>query len=90
MGGWCVRCVRVGWRRGLWRGRGWGPGAGFVAGAIVGGAIAASRPYPYYYGGYEPGYAYAPGYAYGPAYAPDEGYVAVAPGGGGVYAPAAA
>jgi hypothetical protein len=34
-----------------WRG-GWGPGvaAGLIGGAIVGGAIAASRPYPYYYG----------------------------------------
>jgi hypothetical protein len=32
--------------------RGWGAGvaAGLIGGAIVGGAIAASRPYPYYYG----------------------------------------
>ena len=32
--------------------RRWGPGvaAGLIGGAIVGGAIAASRPYPYYYG----------------------------------------
>ena len=41
-----------------WRG-GWGPGvaAGLIGGAIVGGAIAASRPYPYYYG---PGYVDGP------------------------------
>jgi hypothetical protein len=32
--------------------RGWGAGvaAGLIGGAIVGGAIASSRPYPYYYG----------------------------------------
>ena len=32
--------------------RGWGAGvaAGLIGGAIVGGAIAASHPYPYYYG----------------------------------------
>jgi hypothetical protein len=32
--------------------RGWGAGvaAGLIGGAIVGGAIAASRPHPYYYG----------------------------------------
>jgi hypothetical protein len=67
----------VPWRRG-WRGRGggWGPGP-FVAGAIIGGAIAASRPwnYGYYDGyGYGPGYGYAPGYAPGYSYAPGPGY----------------
>ena len=43
-----------------WRGRrgfGWAP---FVGGAIIGGAIAASRPWDYY-----GDYAYAPGYRYG-------------------------
>ncbi len=42
--------------------RGWGAGvaAGLIGGAIVGGAIAASRPYPYYYGP-------PPGYVGGPA-----------------------
>jgi hypothetical protein len=46
--------------------RGWGPGiaAGLIGGAIVGGAIAASRPYPYYYG---PPPAYAPAYVGAPA-----------------------
>jgi hypothetical protein len=43
-----------GWRGG-W---GWGWGAPFVAGAIVGGALAA----PYWYGGY----GYGPYYPYGP------------------------
>jgi hypothetical protein len=42
------------------RGWGWGVGGGFVAGAIIGGALAA----PYYYG---PGYYYGGGpYSYGP------------------------
>lgn len=58
-----------------WRGWGWGLGAGFVAGAIVGGALAAPYygygPYyggPYYYG--PPAVVYgAPGPVYGgPAY----------------------
>jgi hypothetical protein len=31
---------------------GWGLGAGLVGAAIVGTAIAASNPYPYYYDGY--------------------------------------
>jgi hypothetical protein len=41
--------------------RGWGAGvaAGLIGGAIVGGAIAASRPYPYYYGP-PPGYVGGP------------------------------
>ena len=84
----------VQWRRG-WRGRGWGWGPGIVAGAIVGGAIAAATQpwnygyydgyaYPGYYG-YAPGYAYAaPGYAYaapGYAYAPGPGYTAGSSGG---------
>src|SRR5262249_20241021 len=69
----------VQWRRG-WRGwRGWAPGV--VAGAIVGGAIAATQPsdYGYYRGphhayayqpryGHAPGYSYDLGYSYGPAY----------------------
>ena len=55
-----------------WRGRGWGIGAGLVAGALIGSAIAAR---PYYYGpaypAYGPYYGAAP-YYYGPpvAYAP--------------------
>lgn len=44
------------------RGGGWGGGGavlgGLAAGAIIGGALAAQRPYGYY----EPGYAYSPGY----------------------------
>ena len=61
-----------------WRRWGWGVGAGVVAGAIVGSAIARSS---YYYGGYPaygyggyPAYSYgyaSPGYSYGyasPAY----------------------
>jgi hypothetical protein len=31
---------------------GWGIGAGLVGAAVVGSAIAATTPYPYYYGGY--------------------------------------
>lgn len=55
----------VQYRRG-WRGHHRGRiGAGLVAGAIIGGAIAASRPYDYYgYPGYDYGYGsygYAPG-----------------------------
>jgi hypothetical protein len=45
-----------------WRGRGWGWGGPFIAGAVIGGAIAA----PYYYG---PGPYYYPPYAPPPAYA---------------------
>jgi hypothetical protein len=56
-----------GWRGGGygWRGGwGWGPGP-FVAGALVGGAIAAGAYAPYYYG-YGPYYPYGPyPYAYG-------------------------
>jgi BA14K-like protein len=66
----------VQWRRG-WRG--WAPGV--VAGAIVGGAVAATQPWNYgYYGGpydayaYDPGYGYAPGYRYAPGYTYDPGY----------------
>jgi hypothetical protein len=54
-----------------WRGHGWVPGAaaGLAAGAVIGGAVAAS---PYYHGGYyahDPYYTYPyPGaYAYSPA-----------------------
>jgi hypothetical protein len=78
----------VQWRRD-WRGWGWGPGV--VAGAIVGGAIAAAQPWNWgYYDAYAyaPGYSYcyAPGYAYTPgySYAPGEAYgdYAYAPGPG--------
>jgi hypothetical protein len=53
-----------GWHGGGWGWRGgwWGPGAGFAAGALVGGAIASSYYYPY--GGYYP-YGYG---GYGPYY----------------------
>src|SRR5262249_41126866 len=78
----------VQWRRD-WRGWGWGPGV--VAGAIVGGAIAAAQPWnwgyydayaysPGYSYGYAPGYAYAPGYTYAPGDA--YGDYAYAPGPG--------
>jgi hypothetical protein len=33
-------------------GLGWGVGAGLLGAAIVGSAVAASNPYPYYYDGY--------------------------------------
>jgi hypothetical protein len=55
--------ARWGYGYGGWRGGwGWGPGP-FVAGALVGGALAAG---PYYYG-YGPGpyYGYGPGPYYG-------------------------
>jgi hypothetical protein len=57
--------TQVRWRgHGGWHhhhGGGWGGvGAGLAAGALIGGAIAASQA-PYYYG---PGYGYAPGPAY--------------------------
>jgi BA14K-like protein len=55
------------------RGFGWGFGAGFLGGAILGGALAA----PYYYGPYGPAYyppAYGPGYY--PAPAGDPSYCA--------------
>jgi hypothetical protein len=77
-----------GWGGGWGGGHGWwgGPGAGFAAGAIIGGAVAASRPWYGYDYDYAPGYY---GYGYDPAYygygtydngygAPG-GYVAVAP-----------
>jgi hypothetical protein len=51
-----------------WHHRGGGGAAigGFVAGALIGGALASSQR-----GYYGPGYGYGPGYAYGPpAYAP--------------------
>jgi len=49
-----------------WRRWGWAPG--LAAGAIIGGAIAASRPwYGYdYYNSYDD-YAYSPGYSSGPS-----------------------
>jgi len=56
-----------------WRGWGWGLGAGFVTGAIIGGALA--NPYygygpyyypgPYYYGPPPAAYVAPPGPAYG-------------------------
>jgi hypothetical protein len=63
-----------------WRGFGWGLGAGFVAGAVIGGAIANSYygPRPYY-----PGYYYGPAPVYGPApygAPPGPGYAAPAAG----------
>jgi len=65
-----------------WRRWGWGVGAGVVAGAIVGSAIARNS---YYYGGY-PSYGYGYGYpAYSYGYAP-YGY-APAYYGGYAYAP---
>jgi hypothetical protein len=71
-----------GWRGG--HGFGWGaPAAGLAAGAIIGGAVAASQPWygydysPGYYGyGYDPGYT---AYSYAP------GYETVAPGGDAAY-----
>jgi hypothetical protein len=45
-----------------WRGRGWGIGAGLVAGALIGSAIAAR---PYYYGPAYGAYYGAPRYYYG-------------------------
>lgn len=36
--------------------RGWGVGAGLLGAAIVGGAIAANDPYPYYYRPYRCGW----------------------------------
>jgi len=54
------------------RGFGWGVGAGFLGGAIVGGALAApyyGYPYPYYGPYYGRPYAY-----YGPYYGPYYGY----------------
>ena len=64
--------------------RGWGdradyyrPGMGLAAGAIAGGAIAASRPW-YGYGGYDYGsgyYGYNPGYGYDQGFAPGGAYL---------------
>ena len=63
------------------RGWGWGVGGGFVAGAIIGGALAAPYYYgpgPYYYGGgpyYYGGGPYYPAPAYGPGpYGPAPAY----------------
>jgi hypothetical protein len=64
----------VAWRGG-WRGRGWAPAA--VAGAVVGGAIAAAQPWNWGYGAYGypyDSYAYYPGYGYGYDYAPTYSY----------------
>jgi hypothetical protein len=64
-----------GWR-GWGGGRGWGgPAAGLAAGAIIGGAAAASQPWY----GYDYDYDYAPGYS---SYGYDPGYYRYpAPGG---------
>jgi hypothetical protein len=86
----------VQWRGHWGGGRGWGgghgwwggPAAGLAAGAIVGGAIAASRPWY----GYDYDYDYGPSYnSYGAAlgysdygYAPG-GYVTASPGGDVAY-----
>src|SRR5262245_34437686 len=74
----------VQWRR--WGGwRGWG--GGLAAAAIIGGAIAASRPY-YGYGYYGYGYpAYSYGYSY-PAYSYGYSYPAYSYGYSYGYAPA--
>jgi len=60
--------VPVGVETVQWRGWGWGLGAGFVAGAVVGSALAR----PYYYYGYDPYYYPGPYYAAppGPVYGP--------------------
>ena len=63
--------TKVRWRGG-WGYRGFGWGAGALAGAAIAGAVA-SGPYGYYgapyYGGYYPGYSYYPAYVgYGPYY----------------------
>jgi len=50
-----------------WRHGGGGAIAGFAAGAIIGGALAASGPYGY-------GYGYGPGYYDEPVYGPGPGY----------------
>ena len=63
----------VQWRRG-WRGL----GVGLAAGAIIGGAIAAST-YGYGYGYPAYGYGYAPAYGYGYGYAPAYGYAPTSP-----------
>jgi hypothetical protein len=81
-----------GGHRGWGGGHGWwgGPAAGLAAGAIIGGAVAASRPWygynydysPTYYSyDYNPGYYsydYNPGY-YDYSYAAPGGYAATAP-----------
>lgn len=65
---------RWGYRGWGWRGRGWGwgVGSGLVAGAIVGGALAApyyGYGYPYYGYAYPyPSYGYYPYYGYGYPY----------------------
>ena len=57
------------WRGRGWRGRGWGPGAGFFAGALLGGALAAPYAYDDYYGyGYGYRYPYPHRYGYGYPY----------------------
>ncbi len=63
----------VDWRGGHW---GWGAGAGFAAGAILGGALA---PRPWY--GYDYDYSYAPGYpTYDYSYTPGYSTYGYAPG----------
>jgi hypothetical protein len=60
---------------------GWGGPAGFAAGAIIGGAVAASRPWYGYDYDYAPGYSsygYDPDY-YDYSYSAPRGYVMAAP-----------
>jgi hypothetical protein len=75
-----VRGGAVGYRGGAlgYRGGYYRPGVGLAAGAVVGGAIAASQPwngnggygYGSGYSGYDPGYtSYAPANTYNPGYA---------------------
>jgi hypothetical protein len=65
----------VGYRGGLYGGGYYRPGLGLAAGAVVGGAIAASQP-GYGYGGYDSGGGYGSGYGYntGYSYASSSGY----------------
>jgi hypothetical protein len=55
-----------------WHGGGAAIAGGFVAGALVGAAVANNGYYRPGYGYYGPGYAHGPGYAYSPAY--DDSY----------------
>jgi MFS family permease len=59
-----------------WRGRHWGAaGAGFAAGALIGGALAAPHyRYGYGYGPYYGPYAYGGAYAAVPTYSSDDAY----------------
>jgi hypothetical protein len=67
-----------GWGGGWRGGHGWW-GPGLAAGAIIGGAVAASQPWY----GYDYDYGYAPGYAYD--YDPGYSSYGYAPGGASAY-----